>query len=385
MAKSDIITLMRTAVAGPPVPHGTVPESTHFERALRAGLGPLMASAWGPTRPSALPQTEWDRLQGTVLAARMLTDVSLSALTDIVDACHHEGIAAPILLKGISACLQHYPAPHLRPMRDMDLLVERGSVDAFERLLHRLGYRQESDLPATFYDSIHHTMPHYQPDTGIWVEVHTDLFPPRSAFAEIEAFRAERLLREAVDVPLLGRRMRCLRMETQLAYTSAHWMEEFRPIGGALPLMDIAFMLAGNHGQPDWDVVLARFEDTPAAGALYIALSVLRRNGLAPVPGPVTERLRRAPTTPNRVSTAVLHYLARRRLFDQRPVGGRLAGHNSAVVWRTLTFSPGPLNGLHLLPWRLLFPPARGDRFSPLFQLRRVGSALKRLRESDLP
>jgi hypothetical protein len=50
-----------------------------------------------------------------------------------------------VLFKGAALALTHYPAPHLRPRADTDLLVGATEMAAVERLLLRLGYARQTE------------------------------------------------------------------------------------------------------------------------------------------------------------------------------------------------------------------------------------------------
>src|SRR5207253_6578076 len=103
----------------------------------------------------------------------------LDALDGIVRGC--PGTAPPLtLLKGVSVCEQYYPEPHLRPMVDIDVLVDPAALASVESLLLELGYRRRSQNPPEFYDAHHHTTPFRHPQTQAWVEVHRRLFPVAS-------------------------------------------------------------------------------------------------------------------------------------------------------------------------------------------------------------
>ena len=159
----------------------------------------------------------WPLLQSADLTARVVSAEHFDALTEIVDCC---SFAAPlILLKGISIADQYYPEPHLRPMRDIDLLVRSESVSSVESALEKLGYvrRSKSGLPSPFFEAHHHSMPFMHPRRNVWVEIHDRLFRPATLLGNSDVFGIDRLAKEARPSEFKNRRVNRLSPELQLA------------------------------------------------------------------------------------------------------------------------------------------------------------------------
>src|SRR5262245_52923796 len=146
--------------------------------AVETGFGPLLFQLLHGL-PDAVGSPLWPVLHSAHITAQLLIREQLEALEELLQACG--GRLPPVtLLKGISICRQHYPAPHLRPMRDIDIMVEEAFHPAVESLLVTLGYRQRSrsSYPAAFFATYHHSMPFFHAQRRVWVEVHRGLFPP---------------------------------------------------------------------------------------------------------------------------------------------------------------------------------------------------------------
>lgn len=97
------------------------------------------------------------------------------AVGEIIDAC---GRSLPrlTLLKGISISEECYPDPHLRLMRDVDLLIEKEPLSTvIKTALQEFGYRQRSE-GAAHYRTHHHAEPFFHEEKQVWVEVHHALF-----------------------------------------------------------------------------------------------------------------------------------------------------------------------------------------------------------------
>lgn len=167
----------------------------------------------------------------------MKTDLSLfqnefhDAMIEIIDGC--EGQMAPLaLLKGISICGQHYPAPHLRAMRDIDFLIESSDLAKINSLLLKLGYRQRSRQLSAFYRNHHHDMPWFHPQKGVWVEVHRAVFPLDSKLGKSTAFSSPNIKADLRPSCFEGRQVTRLSAEIQIIYTASHWAQELKCEGG---------------------------------------------------------------------------------------------------------------------------------------------------------
>ena len=87
---------------------------------LRAGLGPLLR--WTASDGEDVP-AEWARpLLAADLTARVRHANLVATAVAVLDVCHDLRVEAT-LLKGIAVGDRLYPAAHMRPMGDVDVLV----------------------------------------------------------------------------------------------------------------------------------------------------------------------------------------------------------------------------------------------------------------------
>jgi hypothetical protein len=201
------------------------------------------------------------------LAARLLTAEQCEAMGEILEACR--GRMPPVtLLKGISISAQYYPVPHLRLMRDLDVLVDETALATLESILSALGYRQQSHLPPTFYATHHHSMPFVHPARGLWVEIHRGLFPPASRLGVDRLFTRETLDQQRQLSAFRDHEVFRLSPEWQLVYIAAHWAFEF-PRSGLVALLDMIYLLRRTAGAFDWARLLDWLEGLAAAAPLY--------------------------------------------------------------------------------------------------------------------
>lgn len=105
------------------------------------GVLPLAAAAMaGNARNRGLPPLLRLRIEGAASLHREVEARRVKELRRVVGRLPEAG-AAPLVMKGAALAYGLYPAPHLRPRADADLLVPEPCVARVHRLLKRLGYR----------------------------------------------------------------------------------------------------------------------------------------------------------------------------------------------------------------------------------------------------
>jgi Uncharacterised nucleotidyltransferase len=111
-----------------------------------------------------------------------------------------------IVLKGAALASLVYPKIALRPMVDLDLLVQKRDLDIADHILQQLGYGpDESYQSREWYRSEHHHLaPYTAPDRTIGVEIHHHIVSPaRPVRIPIDAFWARARPAEIASVPAL--------------------------------------------------------------------------------------------------------------------------------------------------------------------------------------
>jgi hypothetical protein len=301
-------------------------------------------------------------LRGSSLAARIESGDQLDAAVEIVDACGRLA-SPPVLLKGVSLCEREYPAAHLRPMRDVDLLVARAHVREVVATLRRLGYAQEG-MPERYREH-HHAAPFVHPRTGVWVEVHHALFRPDTALGADPLFGPDAVESRLVASTLRGRPVRRMGPEMQVAYLAAHWSASAKLVagaGGLLPLLDLVYLLKAHAVR--WPLLLSWLEGSAAAPAVYALLAYGARRAVIEVPEEVLDALRRRQRAFDALTLAVTF-----AVIDRCMVEGRrrlpLAGATGLrALWKGL-FLPGPpLRNLARVP--ALFLAGRAEDQEPV-------------------
>lgn len=325
-----------------------VMEAAQVRWAIESGFGPLL---WYTTHAAAGTAASplWPLVQGTDMAARLLTAEQCTAMGEILEACR--GRMPPVtLLKGMSISAQYYPLPHLRLMRDLDILVDEAALPTVESVLCALGYRQQSHLPPTFYATHHHRMPFVHPARGLWVEVHHGLFPPSSRLGMDRLFRRATLAQQRQRSAFQGHEVFRLSPEWQLAYIAAHWAVEF-PGSGLVALLDIIYLLRRTAGAFDWARLLDGLEGSAAAAPLYLLLTYLTANQVVALAPEILRNLRARQRGLSSVSLALMQRLLDHYLVAGPPAGRMLSAHRLAILWQTLLTPGSPGGNLLQVPW----------------------------------
>ena len=320
--------------------------------AIENGLGSLLRKATAQD-PAARTSPLWPLVLGADLTARVLSADRIDAMAEIIDACQQ--LPTLTLLKGISLCQEYYPETHLRPMRDVDFLVDSLAVPAVEALLVKLGYQQQFKNPPEFYEKHHHTAPFLHRGRGVWVEVHRGLFPPTSRCSADWVFMQDNLEAQLRAAEFRGRAVNRLSPELELVYLASHWASEHRVHGGIIPLLDVIYLLRKVH-DIRWAQLLEWVTRTAAAGHLYLLLSYLLEYRLVDVSPDVLADLWTRQRAFGRLNLAVLHRLIDRYMVDGSGFGFLVRPGNYGVTWQTLLRPDSPWRNLVRLPFAVVGP-----------------------------
>jgi hypothetical protein len=311
-----------------------------IERALELGLGPVVAHLAGtadrlPGRPYA------ERIRADELTAHVLTTAAYDSLARALAAARE--IECPvILLKGAATALLYYPSPHLRPMGDIDLLVPIERRAAFEEALRKSKFRQFPIDPWVNYDDHLHSAPFWDPERGVWIEVHTSVFPRDYRLAQYPRFSQAAIAAQLTPIAVRDQTAYAMNHELQLIYTSARWSEMFDPRHGVYPILDAALLIRQHRDTLDWERILTLVRGSWAALPLHLMLWYLDESDLSPIPPHVLHALGTRYRHLNRHSRTVL-----KRVISTCVIEGRFVKRNEPqlrLVWTSLV-RPKSLNG----------------------------------------
>jgi hypothetical protein len=294
-------------------------DAAQFSWLLASGLGPLLYHACSACR-EGLPEEWRDALRSEELTARVLHAGRIETTLDILEACDTARVPA-VLLKGISVSEQIYPAEHLRPMTDVDVLLPREARPAVEAALLQRGYTR---TPWQYDPGSHHGAPLCQPRLRTFVELHFALFPAGSPLTQGTTFRPKRLLEQSIDSSYHGRPVRRLPAGLQLVYTAASWFNDLRTNGRPDPshlpsAFDLAYLLRRYGSAIDWIGLLDTLDNTWVKTSLHLTLSYLPRYGVCPVPEEVLHQLSEDQTLVGPIQRRLIFRMLDRQLFGAQP------------------------------------------------------------------
>jgi len=180
---------------------------------LAAGCGPVSRGMFELARrhrvhlllASSMTRAERARPDWTDVARELRTAAALDAVRErqvqaLLTALLAAGIDV-LLLKGIALAYIVYPAPHLRPRADIDVMIRREAIDQTERVLAARGWTRPTEREAELSAAQRHYVRSGPRGTLQHLDVHWKIANPQT-FANALAF--DDLRARAVHIPALG-------------------------------------------------------------------------------------------------------------------------------------------------------------------------------------
>ena len=347
--------LLAYAATGAPLGHSNRkfawrPEGCDFRQfrwAIDGGLGPLLHRVTRD-RVDVVPLPWRESLLSADLTARIRHGNLVDTMLEIIEVCDSLPMRAT-LLKGISVSEQLYPAEHLRPMGDIDVLIPAHAYSLVEAALLNRGY-SKLDFPA--FDGFHHGAPLRHPRRRTIVELHTQLFPDSSPFREGTVFSLSNVLSHSICSHYHGRPVKRLTPELQLAYIAASWFNDITHSkihpSFLASLFDAIYLLAAQGRTLDWSAMLEWLDNEMAKASLYAMVTYLPRFGVEQLSSSTLGRLASTQTLVGPIQLRMIH-----TMLDRHLIGGR--------------------------SWDLVLPPPVPGRYSLAHQFKkRVLSRLRR-------
>jgi Uncharacterised nucleotidyltransferase len=332
--------------------------------AVERGLGPLLFyTTTGDGAATTAPS--WPLLRATHLTAQVLSGEQLDAMVEIIDACV-DYTPLLTLLKGISICDQHYPQPYIRPMRDIDFLVEEVKHPVVESILFQLGYRQQSAKPPELFERHHHSMPFYHPQRGVWIEVHRRLASGDRGAAADKVFSLEHVERQLQLSEFHGRKVYRLSNEFQIVYISAHWCWGLTIVDGLIAMLDIIYLLRNANERLCWDLILHWLHGSVAGLHLSLILTYLQKYQLIDIPPEIPQQLFSSHRWVAGLNLKILQLIIDRYIVEGKDFGPRCTSEDLKHVWMTLLSPGSPIHNLILVMRHFLRLRTR------LYSLRRI-------------
>jgi hypothetical protein len=175
----------------------------------------LVAVALGPANGS----TGWDAaLRRELRTCAVRQTARDRVLRETVDRLGANGID-PLLLKGAGLAHIAYPAPHLRPRVDTDLLIRRESLELADAVLMGDGWHRDVESDAELASTQRHYSKTLDGGRAEHLDLHWGLANP-PAFAHVLSF--DELSARAIPVPPLGPGARTLSIPDALFLACIH-------------------------------------------------------------------------------------------------------------------------------------------------------------------
>jgi hypothetical protein len=350
-SRRQLISLLQAAFQGRRDLMLSAFDEARIHWAIETGLGPFLYHIT-QADPQTVMSPYWPFLQGADLLARMLTSEQLEATGEILEVC--AGRIPPLtLLKGISICDQYYPEPHLRPMRDIDLLVEETNLPVVESLLYKLGYRQQSHNSPEYYETHHHLMPFVHPQRGVWVEVHRRLFSANTRVGTDKVFGGDHLKTQLRPSAFHGRQITRLSDALQIVYIASHWASDLKCRGGMVAMLDLIYLLKNTQEEVRWEQILDWLDGTAASTYLYLMLFYLHTHHLIIVPPEILQGLFMRQRSFGTLNLKIVHALIDRYIVDGYPLGRVFNSGHLDTLWKTLLLPGPPFGNLLRVPWNV--------------------------------
>ncbi|MEQ1728682.1 MAG: nucleotidyltransferase family protein [Vicinamibacterales bacterium] len=210
------------------------------------GLSPLLRRrlrALELSVPDALAQS----LTALAVRHREASRVHTSTLVELVGALDARGIET-VFLKGAVLAHELYPAPELRPRRDIDVLVAPHDAVAALRVLSELGF--EGFDPSTVPRGHHHHLPGVsarREGFAVAVEVHTDAL----SHDQLERMPLAAVRHAVRSVPVGGRTVLALGHDDMLRHVAAHLLQPGRE-PRLINVVDRVEWAAAHEATIDW-------------------------------------------------------------------------------------------------------------------------------------
>lgn len=273
--------------------------------AIVLGIAPLLQwqlSQWCSVLPA--------RALAKLLAARQASNARHQAitaqLTEILHECARESLPV-IILKGAYLAECVYPESGLRPMNDIDILVQPAHLPQVEALLKQLGYEGHyksatagariTKHTSTFRKphTLEHTPnPYLSAENERTIEPHTSL---EESWFGLRADLTAGIWERSLLLDYHGQPARALCLSDLLLHLCLHLT--FHLIMGwpsLVQLLDLR-MVSVRLSPHDWDAVWQRARDLRVTGYIYAALRLAHLTLAVPIPTAVLHKLAQATPT----------------------------------------------------------------------------------------
>ncbi len=286
--------------SSPPVTPDTWEEVVR--QARQHGVAPLLYWQLRESRSAVVPPSILRTLRLDYLANANANARLFEQVAPVLSALHEAGVLV-IALKGAALAHVVYPNIAVRPMNDIDLLVQERDLARTDKLLRDLGLARQYELHEPI-EEIHHFV-YLQPASRLTLEVHWDLASP------VYGIRVDvaGLWQRPQPASIFGTPVLTLAPKDQLLHLGLHSALHTLDMG-VRGICDIAWIIDRYQSVIDWRD-LAECASTWGIGrALYTVLWLARELLGAPVAQDTLAALRPPPADDHYTRLAKEHLFA---------------------------------------------------------------------------
>lgn len=370
--------MLRCAMDDEPIAARAAERADVVQWIVLSGLGPLACHLFEASGFDAdgIPES----LRGAELTGRLQGRGLEKALAATLELLVRAGIN-PVAMKGATFAHRYYPRPHLRIMKDVDLLVAPGQREQAEAALLAGGFERGEGMTYERYLPHHHAAPLHHVEKQIWVEIHSALIPAAAHASTERPFNYTELDSICVSAPLNPGFSTILRPEVELMLLATAWCrdlgDDFGEPGLQRRLFDAVYLLRAEPGL-DWDRIVEWSRHTLTGKSCSVLLSYLARH--VQLPASALDGLRRIENRyVGRGAAKLTHFLLDRYLLADGNHARWLSPSSVANMFATLLGPSRPWHSIAALPGSVLFPRQNGKRQSPAVHWHRLRSYLSRV------
>jgi hypothetical protein len=256
-------------------------EAVPFD-SLDGGSFRLMPMLYKKLAPYGLRDERYEKIKGIYRYTLYKNNIILSGFHKIVQALHGAGIRM-ILLKGGALIIKYYSDLAVRPMNDIDILIEKHNVKKAMDILCELGWqyslRIDIDQALRIYPSVTFLSRH-----GFELDLHWNIMNEYSEKHFVAELWRDASQAEYKDVPIY-----LLAAEDQVMHNCAHGVK-----WDALPTIRwIPDVLAILNAEPElsWTALARKCSERKLTMAVRSCLKYLKLNFNAPIPSDALDLL----------------------------------------------------------------------------------------------
>lgn len=213
----------------------------------------------------------------------LLQSISHESCIRRLTACFSREKISMVLLKGTYLGLFVYENPALRPMCDVDILIQEGDLGRAQELLKELGFLIAIDVPQEFEPHSYPSRPYIRPAAAAEVlDLHTALWG-----MDHYCLSAKTVWRNSLEANVLGGLSRILTTEMNFIQIAVHILGHPPRLRDSLDLMMILTRL-----KPDWNTIMDLARTLGVLRPLYWVVADLDRHWECPVPTTIMDSLR---------------------------------------------------------------------------------------------